>query len=151
MYSSATRSSSASGLSAAVGDGEDFGEGEEAGEGEEDESDEGGVEDFRLGAGEVIGVAGGVGEAFCNGLTGPVGFRGVEGVNRGLGEGDGAACAQKQQNRPAQKRITEPRSLRFFMSTAHPNEEVASFKRQRRKADRRRFRQEAVGEEGDSG
>jgi hypothetical protein len=75
-----------------MGEADDFGEGEADGDGEE--SDEGGVEDFRLGGAVATGVAGGVGDAFCKGFTGPVGLRGAAGGDLAtVGEGDGAAVA----------------------------------------------------------
>src|SRR3954464_12085709 len=91
MYSSATTSSSASGfiggallVGAGFGDGEgdEVAAAEEAGEGEGD--------DFDLG--ERAGFSVGVGEAFCNGFTGPVGRRGGGGLAAGVGVGEGAAA-----------------------------------------------------------
>src|SRR2546421_741249 len=88
MYSSATKSSSASGLrGGALLVGEDFGEGE----GEEAEGEDVGAGgDFGLG--ERGGFSVGDGEAFCNGLTGPVGRSGGDGFAVGVGDGDGAAA-----------------------------------------------------------
>src|ERR1700730_7552233 len=129
MYSSATTSSSASGLSVEallVG----FGEGEAVEEGEEEAEGEG--EDFGLGETDAAGFSEGVGDGFGKGLTGPVGFSGEEGAGFapgfGVGEGEGAACALIQQNKPAQERMAGPCRRKFFMNTAHPNEAVVSFK-----------------------
>src|SRR5476651_967611 len=142
MNSSATPSSSASGLSEEalrVGDG--LGEGEEAG-----------AVDFVLGGAESTGFSEGVGEGFGNGFTGPVGFSGEEGVGFasafGVGEGEGAACALIQQNKPAQVRMAGPCRRKSFMNTAHPNEEVASFKRQRRRPALRVANFRAVNDDG---
>src|SRR4051812_14645487 len=93
MYSSATTSSSASGfIGGALLIGEDFGEGFGDTEGEEvgaaEEAGEG--DDFDLD--ERAGFSVGVGEAFCNGLTGPVGRRGGGGLAAGVGVGEGAAA-----------------------------------------------------------
>jgi hypothetical protein len=126
MNSSATLSNSTSGLSEALRDGDGLGEGEEAGAG-----------DFVSGGAESTGFFEGVGEGFGNGFTVPVGFEGEEGAGFasgfGVGEGDGAACTLIQQNKPAQETMAGPCRRKFFMNTAHPNEEVVSIKRQRRR------------------
>lgn len=100
--------------------------------------DEAGAEDFVFGGAESTGFSAGVGEGFGSGFTGPVGFSGEEGdgfaSGFGVGEGEGAACALIQQNKPAQARMAGPCRRKFFMNTAHPNEEVASIKRQRRRS-----------------
>src|SRR5688572_21179584 len=92
MYSSATISNSASGLSGAggLGEGDDFGAGEGEEEAGEDEAG-GGADDLDFGEGDEAGLAAGVGEAFPNGFTGPVGLRGAGGGDfvAGLGEGEG--------------------------------------------------------------
>lgn len=92
MYSSATMSNSASGFSGAAGVGE--GDDLAAGEGEEEETG-GGADDLDFGEGDDAGLAAGVGEAFPNGFTGPVGFRGAGGGDlvAGLGEGEGEGAA----------------------------------------------------------
>jgi len=121
MNSSATTSSSASGLrveALRVGDGLGDGAG-----------------DFVLGGAESTGFSEGVGEGFGNGCTGPVGFSGEEGAGFasgfGVGEGEDAACALIQKNKHVQDRMAGPCRRKFFMNTAHPNEEVVSIKRQR--------------------
>jgi hypothetical protein len=88
-------SNSASGLSGAdgLGEGDDLG----AGEGEEEAGEEeegGGADDLDFGEGDDAGLDAGVGEAFPNGFTGPVGFRGAGGGDfvAGLGEGDGGGA-----------------------------------------------------------
>src|SRR6267154_4628679 len=91
MYSSATLSSSASGLRAGVGLGEGLGLDLGEGEGEESEGGADDGEDFVL-AGE--GLAEGVGDAFCKGLTGPVGLSGGAGFGVGVGLGEGAARSE---------------------------------------------------------
>ena len=74
--------------------GEDFGEGlgeaegEEADEGEDEAEGEG--EDLSF-VGAAVGLAEGVGDAFCKGFTGPVGLRGGPGFAVGVGVGEGAA------------------------------------------------------------
>jgi hypothetical protein len=109
-------SNSASGLSGAAGLGEGdalgAGEGEEeAGEGEEEE---GGVDDLDFREGDDGIVAAGVGEAFPNGFTGPVGFRGAGGgdfvAGLGEGEGEGAADTLESGRQTASAKIKE-RSL----------------------------------------
>jgi hypothetical protein len=95
MYSSATTSSSASGfiggaLLAGEDLGEDFGDAEGEEEAAADEAGEGEGDDFDLG--ERAGFSDGVGEAFCNGFTGPVGRRGGGGLAAGVGVGEGAAA-----------------------------------------------------------
>src|SRR5688572_7398821 len=99
MYSSATMSNSASGLSGAEGTGE--GDDLLAGEGEEEEAageEEagGGADDLDFREGDDGGVAEGVGEAFPNGFTGPVGFRTAGGGDfvAGLGEGEGEGAPE---------------------------------------------------------
>src|SRR5437588_8091779 len=140
MNSSATTSSSASGLSVEVLRADDgLGDEEEAG-------------DFVLGGAESTGFSEAVGEGFGNGFTGPVGFNGEDGAGFasgfGEGEGEGAACALIQQNRPAQVRMAEPCRRKSFMNTAHPNEEVASIKRQRRRLALRVANFRAVNDDG---
>ena len=90
-------SNSASGLSGAegVGEGDDLA----AGEGEEEAGEEeagGGAEDLDFGEGDEAGLVAGVGEAFPNGFTGPVGFRGAGGGDfvAGLGEGEGEGAPE---------------------------------------------------------
>jgi hypothetical protein len=106
MYSSATMSNSASGLRAvALGDGDGFGEGEEAaGEGEEEAGE---AVDFGLAGAEGPGLAEGVGDAFCNGFTGPVGFSGVLGVGLGVEEGKGAGIALERGRQTASAKMKE--------------------------------------------
>ena len=112
MYSSATMSNSASGLSGAagLGEGEDLGAGEGEEEAGEDEDEGGGAEDLDLGEGDDAGV----GEAFPNGFTGPVGFRGAGGgdfvAGLAVGEGDGAPETLESGRQTASARIKE-RSL----------------------------------------
>lgn len=115
MYSSATMSNSASGLIGAdgLGEGDDLraGEGEE-GAGEEEE--EGGADDLDFGEGDDGGLAAGVGEAFPNGFTGPVGFRGAGGgdfvAGLGEGEGEGAPDTPESARQTASAKMKE-RSL----------------------------------------
>ena len=95
-------SNSASGLSGAegVGEGDDLGEGEGEEEAGEEEAG-GGADDLDFREGDDAGVAEGVGEAFPNGFTGPVGFSGagggdfvaVAGFGEGEGEGEGEGAA----------------------------------------------------------
>ena len=66
----------------------------------------------------------------------------------GVGEGVGVACALIQQNKPAQERMAGPCRRKFFMNTAHPNEEVASIKRQRRRLALRVANFRAVNDDG---
>src|SRR5947207_6774901 len=138
MNSSATTSSSASGLrveALRVGDGLGDGAG-----------------DFVFGGAESTGFSEAVGEGFGNGFTGPVGFSGEDGAgfasDFGVGEGEGAACALIQQNKPAQVRMAEPCRRKSFMNTAHPNEEVVSIKRQRRRLALRVANFRAVNDDG---
>ena len=135
MNSSATTSSSASGLrvdALRVGDG--LGDGG----------------DFVFGGAESTGFSEAVGEGVGSGFTGPVGFNGEDGAGfaSGFGEGEGAACALIQQNKPAQVRMAEPCRRKSFMNTAHPNEEVASIKRQRRRLALRVANFRAVNDDG---
>src|SRR5437588_1869028 len=136
MNSSATTSSSASGLRVEVlrvGDGLGDGAG-----------------DFVFGRAESTGFSEAIGEGVGNGFTGPVGFNGEDGAGfaSGFGEGEDAACALIQQNKPAQVRMAGPRRRKSFMNTAHPNEEVVSFKRQRRRAALRVANFRAVNDDG---
>ena len=71
--------------------GEDLGLDLGEGEGEESEGGAGDGEDFVL-AGE--GLAEGVGDPFCKGLTGPVGLRGDARFGVGVGLGEGAAKSE---------------------------------------------------------
>src|SRR5438445_729660 len=138
MNSSATTSSSASGLSVEVLRADDgLGDEEEAG-------------DFVLGGAESTDFSEAVGEGFGNGFTGPVGFNGEDGAGfaSGFGEGEDAACALIQQNKPAQVRMAGPCRRKSFMNTAHPNEEVVSFKQQRHRAALRVANFRAVNDDG---
>jgi len=136
MNSSTTTSSSASGLrvdALRVGDGLGDGAG-----------------DFVFGGAESTGFSEAVGEGVGNGFTGPVGFSGEDGAGfaSGFGEGEGAACALIQQNKPAQVRMAKPCRRKSFMNTAHPNEEVVSIKRQRRRLALRVANFRAVNDDG---
>ena len=105
-----------------------------------------------MGGAELTGFSEAVGEGFGNGFTGPVGFSGEDGAGFasgfGVGDGEGAAWALIQQNRPAQVRMAGPCRRKFFMNTAHPNEEVVSFKRQRRRPALRVANFRAVNDDG---
>lgn len=90
-----------------------------AGEGEEVAGEEeagGGADDLDFREGDDGGVAGGVGEAFPNGFTGPVGFKGagggdfVAGLGEGEGEGEGAADTLESGRQTASAKMKE-RSL----------------------------------------
>ena len=112
MYSSATMSNSASGLSGADGLGE--GDALGAGEGEEEAGageDGGGADDLVFGEGDNGGLLAGVGEAFPNGFTGPVGFRGAGGGDFvggfGEGEGEGAADTLESGRQTANAKMKE--------------------------------------------
>src|SRR3954467_12712285 len=92
MYSSATMSNSASGFrEEELWEDDDLG----GGEGEGEAASEGGAgagEDLCFFRGAEAGFADGLGEEASGiGLTGPVGFKGAEGVGFGEGEGEGAA------------------------------------------------------------
>jgi hypothetical protein len=104
MYSSATMSNSASGLSGADG----LGEGDDLGAGEGEEEEEGGeADDLDFREGDEGGWEAGVGAAFPNGFTGPVGLRGAGGGALGVGEGEGAPDALESARQTASAKIKE--------------------------------------------
>src|ERR1043166_3654223 len=117
MYSSATMSYSASGLreeelwdEADLEGGDDLEVGEGEGEAESEEGD-GLGEDLCFARGVCAGFSDGLGEAPGRGLTGPVGFKGAEGVGLGEGEGEGAAGARESARPRASARMNRPRVM----------------------------------------
>jgi len=98
-----------------LGEEEGFGEGEEAaGEAEESDAGEGEGErdDFGF-AGDVVGLAEGVGDGWASGFTGPVGCSAeevvglVEDFGVGEGEGEGAAWAPVHARNSAKARTAQ--------------------------------------------